>query len=1018
MRRILLAFVLLLAPAAVAEAENCTLSGTGNLTYTAPTTLAFSGTTTGCTLSLDDNLAITGTVAVPLNVGQAANPLTGGITVASGGSFTPAAGATVFSTGIVEYASGSSGTLNGTTMTVGAPRTITFPSATTILLDFAGCAKMNRLATTRCTFPGSTGSNTLWTLCNSASSCGSNTIHAATTNESATLLYFDWTKLTPPENLFIGSNGRAADTKPVYDPGLYLTVTSVDPTNNTVTVTLPDVGTNGAAYWYTVAEALSGTGLQNIVSGSNWTVSGAGVYTNNENKRRYEIQIDTADSPFDADHEFEGYLICRRLGGYCARIIKSETLSHDMNYTGGPAPTALDTTTCTGAGTCASVVVWNDPTGIVGVGDEMDVYYAKPTPDDTLVFVNPVHFVFTRTDANPGGSLYIDLGANVATTASPSTGVWVEGGWGGRDRAGGSVGTEQGSVDFANETLGINIDLWLVEKMDGCIRDAACRSDSIGTVLDGGITHIFSATGLSFGSDTIGVGLSNLYASRVTVRYPQVAYYEWNHAGSWTPSPAGIAPVERNGADRGVSIWSNDALRKIRIEGYGYGMFGAISGIIRNCKDGIWAQDMLFLHGRSGRPTSTTANRGDDTFEYEYAGANCDVDRMVTFGSTYSVPLMARSAHEGQTYYTSIVALGGLGRTSRAYPITGDTTRYKIHTSLAAQADTGVDQGLRYTRGWVKFANWVTDGKTTGINNAYGSWSDWYTETTSVPSSESCEDTTGFYVVGGYTGYGKLGDSKTASTGSCTSTDDVTWRDVYMTALSNQNNSQPIAGGTGLINLSKSQAPHSVTFDGWMISSKRDNATSLFDARGATPTSWVLPTLRYKNLSFVSGNASGNPTAFHALVTSSVPNISSFVATNVFWSQPNSTALQCYVGGNIACTTCADGAGGTHICSAAAGENELYAGTSKSLGTSGDYATGLGLTPMTWTTDEAGTDDVRNAAPRYAGIVVYDWPFAWATMDPVPGYRRSAPRNEYIPARLRARMGGAGGGGGWLPRAF
>jgi hypothetical protein len=48
--------------------------------------------------------------------------------------------------------------------------------------------------------------------------------------------------------------------------------------------------------------------------------------------------------------------------------------------------------------------------------------------------------------------------------------------------------------------------------------------------------------------------------------------------------------------------------------------------------------------------------------------------------------------------------------------------------------------------------------------------------------------------------------------------------------------------------------------------------------------------------------------------------------------------------------------------------------------------------------------DQAEAMPRWSGPVVYDWPFAWATLEPVPGFRRTAPREEYLPDYLYARI--------------
>jgi hypothetical protein len=48
--------------------------------------------------------------------------------------------------------------------------------------------------------------------------------------------------------------------------------------------------------------------------------------------------------------------------------------------------------------------------------------------------------------------------------------------------------------------------------------------------------------------------------------------------------------------------------------------------------------------------------------------------------------------------------------------------------------------------------------------------------------------------------------------------------------------------------------------------------------------------------------------------------------------------------------------------------------------------------------------DFAEAAPRWSGPVAYDWPLAWATVDPVPGFRRTVPREEFLPAYLALRV--------------
>jgi hypothetical protein len=58
------------------------------------------------------------------------------------------------------------------------------------------------------------------------------------------------------------------------------------------------------------------------------------------------------------------------------------------------------------------------------------------------------------------------------------------------------------------------------------------------------------------------------------------------------------------------------------------------------------------------------------------------------------------------------------------------------------------------------------------------------------------------------------------------------------------------------------------------------------------------------------------------------------------------------------------------------------------------------------------TCSVEDAMPEWSGPIAYEWPFAWITLDPVPGFRRTKPQSQYIPSCLREAAGVSGGGGG------
>ena len=58
--------------------------------------------------------------------------------------------------------------------------------------------------------------------------------------------------------------------------------------------------------------------------------------------------------------------------------------------------------------------------------------------------------------------------------------------------------------------------------------------------------------------------------------------------------------------------------------------------------------------------------------------------------------------------------------------------------------------------------------------------------------------------------------------------------------------------------------------------------------------------------------------------------------------------------------------------------------------------------------------DAVASLPNWSGPYVYDWPLAWMTVRPVPGFRRTAPQSKFIPhyMAVRSQLQGLAGGGG------
>lgn len=856
----------------------------------------------------DDRFVVRHDVRVPSNLGAPQAPLTGAIDVEPGGSLTLDPGVTLRAAAPITYRAGSRGTLRGSATEVSAPEDISFPGPTTISFRFGAAADADGRAETAGLPEG-------WNLCDSASHCPERTVHAATASQAATLLYVDWVRADEPADRLVRHDGLPPESPPVHDPGLFLEVSEVDPEDGVVTVLLPDVGAVGALRWFNVEEALDGTRLRNRIGDGSFTVHSAGLRTNNENKRRFEIRIDPDDRPFDADHEFEGFLACRSDGSWCARIVKSLADHHE--------------------GTGETLVVWSDPTGLLLPGDELDVYYARPTPGDPIVLLNPV-----KLDLSGGGRLVVAGEADVATRANPAFGWWVKG------ATGNANDSLEAGVSFENESLGIVLDLALVELGEGRpMPEAISSADSVG-----------------FLSRTPGIGITDLMVSRLTVRFPQVDQTEWSEESGFLSTPNAIVPQERGG-DGQVQPWRNNGLRRIRIEGFNYGLNGARGGKLTDCRDGIWLQDVLMLHGRSAIPR-VTKSKGNDGLETLALGVRCDIDRVAVAASAWSSALVVRSAREGPNFWTSVVVFGADGRVSDAFPAVPDATTPPM-AAIFGQPAYEPNFGPFSSDGHAKFVNWMTDGKIQSVDNYYGARMDYYVaESATPPGPASCGESVGYFAVGGGPASAPesaLGGASPGS-GACTAASQPRFVDLTLVALQDESNLNRHRGYPSLVQGGPvTQPPASFSIDSaFLWYDDPDGALTLFDAF-LFPTGWLLPELVLRNVTLATASQ-GISLLFRDPPGGGIARV---ISENFVTLGPAPEGVQAQVDGVR--TTLGD-------CALCEPGGAQPAGPSEAL-------------------------------PHWSGPFLYDWPFAWATVHPMPGYRRKAPRGEFLPDVLRARMG-------------
>jgi hypothetical protein len=385
------------------------------------------------------------------------------------------------------------------------------------------------------------------------------------------------------------------------------------------------------------------------------------------------------------------------------------------------------------------------------------------------------------------------------------------------------------------------------------------------------------------------------------------------------------------------------------------------------CKDGLFLQD-LFVFGARPVRDAGLATQQQELLETRGERSGCDFDRIAIVGEQLGTPIMMRcdGCPPGtRKWMTSVVAFG------QADFAAGPP----VHTGRSIGAD--FDAGDSFT-----LANFVTDGAIApGASAHYGARVDHFPTTWSarLPGLGRCLPSVGIFA----RGMRVQGDEKIDG---CGATNEVALLDLHLTHLTG---SAPLLGA-GSARLSP---PTLLRIENSIFQWSPGSASQvlLVESSAGNPFRYLLDHL-------VLAPAAPLGTAQLNLVETT-PGV--FVAQlqfgpDVYTTDPAGDALNAMSFADTQAGIVADAL-------APSGEGAASTG----------WTRGVEVSPITFTVEDGsgvpppacatGGCDAAEAAPRWAGPVVYDWPFAWATVDPVPGFRRTAPRTEFLPGYLAAR---------------
>jgi len=991
-----LALALLTEPAWGAT-QDCT--STGNFTWTSAEAGLWDCSDSDSP-GPDDRFIIRHDITIPqtAKIGSEVSPLQGitnpdgnrqeAIVVTNGGFLAVEGGAQLFVQGAIRLRDGSDGRWQGVELGPIAVPTdaVTFtvdgssPSDIHVTFDFRGATDPDGDGIDDQPLP--------FTLCDSTNAqCDSSTLHAAhASGEIPTLIYFDWAKSGSPSGAGrIAWDGSAEASPTVYDPGLWVEVVDVldlnaDANLDAFVVRAPGTGPDHGSTWFgadglsvptpgggsrcnrCLSNAVDGSGirsgavdtsgrhLRNSIGEPFWTLDETPFARSRSpnGQVRWEIYFAEDEDPFLGDDEFEGFLLCTSSRDWCARIMESHA---DFRDAGG------------GGIDDEMMVVWRDPSTHLAAGMDMDVYYFMPQPGDVLTPVNPVQMDGLRT-----GTMVVNDGSDFGIT-HPVEAAWFTRLGGNGDPALGPThncptqGKNCQGIVIEN-AYGASWDLLLAEHQGG----EAMGAD-LGVQIHGLYVDAQDATDPDF------TGLS---VSRYTYRFPNV---EWQPM-TGTFSPGAVSHLTANPTDTAgvggdvdngnpIDEWRGFGYRKIRIEG------GPMSGIVRQhtarfeeCVEDLYIQDFLALHGRN--VFRRGGNSKEDLIELSGHAEACHIDRVAILPGTSGEPYVprCRECGAGTVRYATSWVIGEPGPADGA--ITGG--------------------GSNHHHEWfVNFAigGWIADR----VQMAYGARMGHYNIGSNgyLPGWVHCQDNHGLYLLGG-------GSAPRNSINHCDGGGDFESRDLYWADINGSTPSNALLTDSG----QASGQSYVFRLQRFLIHFGFEHAGSDLFRFANRNKSWSFriddgvwiadssPAVR-QDVAFLHSNATSD-IAYGPNIYAAPPVNGRDIACD-----SNSHAILTSEPGCVPADAVALG-----------GSGESYGWMKGNLEVSGSVeaiqvdAYDGPLHPAC----EAGSCVLENALPRWAGPIVYDWPFAWATLDPVPGVRRTEPALSNLPPWLQARFAG------------
>ncbi len=801
-----------------------------------------------------------------------------------------------------------------------------------------------------------------WPLCDPTGvglRCDATTVHPVDADlgeeTPATFLYVEWEKLGAAPQLVIPTDGHV-DASPVYDPGQWLEVVGVEP--GAVTAVLPSLGPNFGHHYFGASNETTPDGegrCEECIDGSGApgaTDHPGGRFRNAVAEPQWALD---PESPFRLSENGDGQARWELLLDPAAVDVNGNPVfTHAREFDGFLACRPSDQVTLDPGSEdwCARIV----RTDVV----PQPLLVVWKSPEDVLQPGDRLNVYYSRPSTGDtlvpvnaiayhgvrSGQIFVEQGSHFGQTQEIRA-LWFS-----------ALGPDAGDASAPGLTLqnfadGFSMDLVLLEHQGGDVYDLA------------GVMGIRASS-----EGNTGTVFSDARISRYTYRSPDARCFHFDASDDGRRCSSGI----KNHQSLGQS-WTDVGFRKLRLDLVSAAAVGNSKlWRVEQCKDGLFLQD-LFVFGARPVRDGRLPTQQQELLETRGERSGCDFDRIAIVGEHLGTPIIMRcdGCPPGtRKWLTSVVVFGQADFTASP----------TIHSGRSIGAD--FDAGDFFT-----LANFVTDGGIgPGAGAHYGARVGHFPTTWSarLPGLGRCLPSVGIFA----RGMRVLNDEKIDG---CGATSAVTLLDLYLTHLTA---STPLLGAGS----ARLTPPTLLRIE-----------NSIFHWSPGT-TSQVL----------LVESSAGNPFRYLLDHLTLVPTVPLGTAQlNLVETTPGAFVEELQLGPNVYTT---DPAG--DALNAVSFSDTQQGIVADALAPSGDglastgWARGVEVSPTTFAVEGLGSGvlpeacatancDFLEAAPRWAGPVVYDWPFAWATVDPVPGFRRTVPRPEFLPSHLIARAPAACG---------